>query len=1452
MFINIFLYCIILIIKIKCDNGCSSNCISCDETKTKCIRCKDNYVLKGTFQFSTSNEITCVLASTTASNYYQSYDKVYYPCTNNDYVYLRQVETECYRRDTLSITNFYTTDDKHYYPCDESYGSINGIENCNRCKLNEDKNALICLNCKYSYAFLNKVRTECKSIEELINDRSIYKEDDENYMSCNIDNCIYCSSKHVCTECATNYFFKNDLRTKCFLQEEITPLDEYYLYDDKVYYLCSLNKGVEHCQKCSGQNHCTKCEKGFAILDDDYTQCIKISELTSLSNYYYTHDGGENYYTCSKYDTDNKHCLMCEFPYINNFLCLKCDTDYYFLEGEGDSCFLEETITNKYYKLNRNIYNLCSGVISGCDTCENTRKCLTCIDSNKGILDDDFLRCQEISTGITDNTIYKDQENNFYYTCAKKIKGCIKCTDGNTCINTISSEYCILDDYSVYKLNSTSDIYYYSTSGNDECILCNANFPNCLLCLTESNCVKCEDGYALIDKQRCDYIATYSINEEYFSDDNNINFYKCDNKALTSNAIDNCLKCLYNMETKINSCYECNTGYIILDDDESICVFKSQLIIDQIDNNRIVPNEISTKFYTCYKYLENCDTCSDIETCTTCKFNYAFLDDNKTACILKDDLTKGHFYTNDNGVNYYSCLENCFKCDDSTLCIKCDDGYELSFDQTTCNKILITDQDIRDNCIYVTEEATELLVGITVKNLAKQYTQSYPGVKNYLVKYEFLEEDAEYTILIFKNYKCSLLYLEEDGKLKIDTEDIIKEFKKYINNNEVIQAVIFYKNHTTIHFYEDNSNANEYNIQNICPSCLQKKYKVKYNYENKLSNELGPKFIELIKDKKVDVFNELSLYFQDFCENLQISGIDIPLTQRKYLLYQGNSSYNLGVQTKGNLFACDINCTLVKNIPEELSAECECDIEYDLFTFINNAEQISEINYELDVQKQELKDEYNFLDNSNDAFSMFTCANNAFTGNNIKSNPGFYTVTTCVVIQSLFFISLLFKQNIGSFGKLLVLANPPKGTNELTRRRTVHRITDKDYILTQEEEKNKYNYVNIETNTIIPKSKLQINNTSKNGIDIKDISNSNNNSEKSDNDNGEIFHQRMNIYNGNNLNLDIEKDKNSEYNYYPIMKFIKSDINVYRNVGYTENKKDIKELKKQYEGVKMIKYNLLFKNEKDKILPLIYKPLLKDFLPFKAARYYDKRSFGKLYRYFLYMRHPIINLCISGNNPSNNFIPFSVKAIKIIFIGILMLFFNSLLITQKYLYDKFNFFNKKYNFKDMQLNDDIVYSEKMKYAISHSIGNSFYTYLIIFVIDIVLSLVLSVRFRIKNLLDEFYEIDSGENGGVMNKNKKEQKNFEKELLKASDIKNIFLWTTVVLFVFIIAFFIYIINFCFSYKGEIPDLFFASFWSFLFYVIMPFFMNIFLAGFRILALVNSCEIVFELTKILIET
>ena len=136
------------------------------------------------------------------------------------------------------------------------------------------------------------------------------------------------------------------------------------------------------------------------------------------------------------------------------------------------------------------------------------------------------------------------------------------------------------------------------------------------------------------------------------------------------------------------------------------------------------------------------------------------------------------------------------------------------------------------------------------------------------------------------------------------------------------------------------------------------------------------------------------------------------------------------------------------------------------------------------------------------------------------------------------------------------------------------------------------------------------------------------------------------------------------------------------------------------------------------------------------------------------------------------------------------------------------------------------------------------------IFDIVISLILSVRLRIKNLLDEFYEIDSGKND-VINKDKMQQKNFEKELLKVSDLKNIYIYTIIVFFAFFIMFFIYIINFCYSYKAENPDLFFSSLWSFLFYVSFPFLTNLIMSSLRYLSLQKDSECIFNISKILID-
>ena len=228
----------------------------------------------------------------------------------------------------------------------------------------------------------------------------------------------------------------------------------------------------------------------------------------------------------------------------------------------------------------------------------------------------------------------------------------------------------------------------------------------------------------------------------------------------------------------------------------------------------------------------------------------------------------------------------------------------------------------------------------------------------------------------------------------------------------------------------------------------------------------------------------------------------------------------------------------------------------------------------------------------------------------------------------------------------------------------------------------------------------------------------------------------------------------------------------------------------------------------------------------------------------------MINLFINSNSNSQNFIPFSVKLIKIIFIGIMILFFNSLFINQKYIYDKYNYFNDKFNFQKLLVTDIINSSDKLIYAINHTFVNSIFAYLIIMVIDIFLTWLFSIRRRVKNLLDEYYEIDSGINSNV-SRYQKERKNFEKELLEVSDLKKLYIWTTGIFFAFIIVFFIYLVNFCAIYKGAVDDLFISGLWTFIIYVLISIISTLIFTGLRYIGLKMKIKFIYNLSRILME-
>ena len=1434
-------------------------CKSC-QSDNICSKCENEYKLLKV----NSSHIICIDESTFSDAlYYDSDRKLYYPCTDNGYGYYQNDETKCYKKDSLSIKNYYTPDHKHYYACDEGES---GVDNCYKCEYLDQDLKVKCEECKRNYVFINNNYSECVSIETL--DGKYYRIDDQHYGKCSImDKCLKCKKRDVCIQCDTDYYLVNFNKKNCTSIEIINQkIDEYYLSDDSyTYYSCGLNEGVPNCLICNGnKNECTKCINGYSILDDNKTKCIE--ETLLKSEYYYTLDNGQNYKTCKEYD--NRNCLKCQVNENDDSIeCIDCLEGYVFIDSDHSQCYQVDELTNEYYKVDEKNYNKCvNSAVEHCKTCISENHCLTC-DNGFGILDEKYDECQNIETQLSDSTIF--EENDLYYNCSNII-GCKKCIDRNNCIETISDQYCILNG-EVIKLNKKNDPYYYLNTDNS-CNLCGESITNCLLCSSSDNCYQCKEGYTIINEHRdvCDFKAVYSNNDEYFTLDNGINYYGCGEHDINENAIESCQKCQYNLDLKINKCIKCDDQYVILDDDGSICIPLSN-INDLINSNKIIGNSQTTKYYTCNKLMPNCDRCDD-EKCLECKNNYIFLNDDNTKCLDKSNYTNGHYFSND-GINYYSCKPNCYKCENTTECIICDEGYELNDFSDKCELILNDDNDIKQNCIYITRKIqndSSNLNNVTF-SLVSDYHSSYSKDKNVFVKY--INDKVNYTVLIFKNDQCSL-YLYEDNNFKINTSELITELKKYSISKDIIQCIIIYKNYTGFSFFE-NKNGNQINIQNVCPSCLQKKYTIINNYKNRLLEDIGEKLTEIISEEGIDIFNEKSEVFQTFCKPLQIEGIDIPLNKRNYLIYKGNLSYNLGDISKGDLYACSVECNLINNNPENLTSECSCDINYDITNFINNVNEIEEKNNNIEKNVTEIDDDYNFLNNSKDSFDMFTCSKYAFTAENIKKNPGFYVTFFSFTSQAIGLVVLLFKIKINSFAKLLVLANPPppkvkykienKKDYEDNKKRIVKRVTDFDYYFTNyEETKNNV--------TTIPYTQKRFISENENQNQKEKEKEKENNFE----DNGEIHHQRLNIFNNNyvtpgSIKLGVKKirnnnsnenesdnndedlfnkDNNSEMNYYPVMKFIEYDINAYRDIGITSEEKDIKQLRKRYEGVKIIQYNLLHKNEKTKLIPLIYKSLLKDQLPHKYGVYYDKRNFCIFYFYLICLRNPIINLLINSNNNSQSFIPFSVKLIKIIFLGIMMLFFNALFINQKYIYDKYNFFDEKFNFKKMLLSDKINSSELLKFSIKNSILNGILAYIIIMVIDIFLTWLFSIRRRIKSLLDEYYEIESGKNSTVSRYNR-ERKNFEKDLLQVSDLKNIYIWITGFFYVFMIIFFIYLVNFCFTYKGVVDDLFLGALWTFIIYFIMPFLSTFLISGLRYIGLKMKTGCIYDLSRILME-
>ena len=72
-------------------------------------------------------------------------------------------------------------------------------------------------------------------------------------------------------------------------------------------------------------------------------------------------------------------------------------------------------------------------------------------------------------------------------------------------------------------------------------------------------------------------------------------------------------------------------------------------------------------YFPCYAGVSNCKKCTSKNVCTKCQENYCFIGNNTNICVNKNNLNLAEYYTLDEGISYFPCIEpiNCLGCQDN-------------------------------------------------------------------------------------------------------------------------------------------------------------------------------------------------------------------------------------------------------------------------------------------------------------------------------------------------------------------------------------------------------------------------------------------------------------------------------------------------------------------------------------------------------------------------------------------------------------------------------------------------------------------------------------------------------------------------------------------------------------------------------------------------------------------
>ncbi|KAL4473928.1 hypothetical protein ABPG74_022792 [Tetrahymena malaccensis] len=518
--------------------------------------------------------------------------------------------------------------------------------------------------------------------------------------------CLKCNQ--ACSQCA-------DQTNVCD-----TCADGYYKYSDNTCQPCE-----NFCQICLSLNNCTQCQSGYLLFQGT---CLDNCPQGYLNSQGICIPCNPN---CQSCQVNVDHCISCNsgyylynntcLPCINNCslcqsstICTQCQLGY-FLE---DSVCKTQCQNQGYYSdysqykclpCDSSCATCVSGAFNKCSSCyvgfylENdtqSQRCLPCDSLCSQCYGASNSKCYKCRQGVKfdqiNTTCIACPSKQFYNTqsgiCEQCSSSCLECfgPTQNNCLSCNTSMF----------LNINTDT-------------CEACFASCTKCINGQLCVKCQQGFYLIDNQYCLQQCpnlTRTLDDKCLC---NETCAKCKYDPINNQSI--CIKCVsdeYLLYKNQPNCIKVKECQQFKDYTTNSCVQQCPLTAQYIDlvdqacqnfqcssnqylfNSKYCISSCPDNFYAdnqniCQPCNYKCQQCfgpSDNE-CIECVQNYYFHQDIN-AC--KDRCIVGYVLLDQNSYQCQLCKQNCKACINSLVlfqgeCLqKCPQGFSEQTDSGQC------------------------------------------------------------------------------------------------------------------------------------------------------------------------------------------------------------------------------------------------------------------------------------------------------------------------------------------------------------------------------------------------------------------------------------------------------------------------------------------------------------------------------------------------------------------------------------------------------------------------------------------------------------------------------------------------------------------------------------------------------------------------------------------------